>query len=116
MTRNEVPVLAKAILASVRGLATCCRGFYRDISYIWIFSNDSSVDMVVLASDWDKIVPYLKDSLFDPHIVPVPKVVVINPSQRFDEAVLDLSDEELYNRILNVLNNLFTVEFPTSSC
>jgi hypothetical protein len=108
LTQNENPELAKAILGVIRGQTSCERGYARDLSYIW-FHDKFGTNIVVRADDWAKVVPYLQSGDFDPSIVPVPRQVVLYKS---DGSLLDLNDQELYNRIKNALDSLFTIKFP----
>lgn len=112
LTRNEVPDLAKAIVAFMRGQASCGQGIFRDTPFVWI-RGEADVDVIVRQDDWVKITPYLKDGSFDTTLVPVSREVVQKPLKRFDGSITQQGDRILYERILAVLNGLFTVEFPS---
>lgn len=111
MTQNETPDLTRAIMGVIRGQASCERGYARDLPYVWLH-GESGINIIVRADDWAKVIPYLRDGSFDPTLVPVSRQVVLNPPVRFDGALLDQNDQELYNRIKNVLDSLFPVKFP----
>ena len=112
LTRRETPELAKAMTAYFRRQASVTRGVLNDVPYVRLY-NPGQFSVVVRWDDWVKILPYLSDGSFDTTIVPGPSYTVFHPRQRFDASIIDLT-ETLYDRILTVLNKIFTVEFPTS--
>lgn len=84
------------------------------VGFIRLYSESAGVDLLVRSDDWIKLVPYLKDGTLDTTMLPVPEPYVLNSVSRFDASVLDVNDRELYNRILTLLRQLFTLEFPTT--
>ena len=98
--------------AYFRRQASVTRGVLNDVPYVRLY-NPGQFSVVVRWDDWVKILPYLSDGSFDTTIVPGPSYTVFHPRQRFDASIIDLT-ETLYDRILTVLNKIFTVEFPTS--
>jgi hypothetical protein len=112
LTRRETPELARAMTAYFRRQASVTKGVLNDVLYVRIF-NPGQFSVVVRWDDWVKIIPYLSDGSFDTTIVPEPRWCFLHPNQVFDASIVDLTDP-LYNRILNTLNGIFTVEFPTS--
>jgi hypothetical protein len=114
LTKNELPEVARALVGYIRGSAKGDFGVYQDRPFMH-FYNETGVNVIINYADWLKITPYFQDESFDPRILPVPKVVVCYPGQRFDQSVVDLNDRELYTRVYTVLDKLFTIEFPTSN-
>jgi hypothetical protein len=114
LTRNEVPELARGLLAFIRRQALVEGVAINSVGFIRLYSEGAGVDLLVRSDDWIKLVPYLKDGTLDTTLLPVPEPYVLNPVSRFDASVLDANDRELYNRILTLLRQLFTIEFPTT--
>lgn len=112
LTRRETPELARAMTAYFRRQASVTKGVLNDVPYVRVF-NPGLFSVVVRWDDWVKIIPYLSDGSFDTTIIPDPSWCYLNPNQVFDASIVDITDP-LYNRILNTLNGIFTVEFPTS--
>lgn len=112
LTRNENPDLARALVAYIRKQASYSVNTEYGLRFIKF--TGLGIDIRVRMDDWLKIQPYFSDNTFNPDIVPVACPVVLHPEYGTDLSVLDRGDRELYFRILTVLNNLFTVEFPTS--
>lgn len=111
LTRNETPDLARAMVAFMRRKASIDRPVVLGLGCVRIYGP--GINVLVRADDWIKIVPYLKDGSFDWTVLPVIRPVVLNPPV-IEGTNLDVGDQQLYERILTVLNQLFTVEFPTS--
>ena len=87
LTPNETPLLAQAMVLFIRGSVRVAKGVVSNTPYIRFYGD--STNIVVRADDWSKVSPYIKDQSFDPLVVPV------------------ANDDELYQRILTVLNLLF---------
>ena len=98
--------------AYFRRQASVTKGVLNEVPYVRVF-NPGLFSVVVRLDDWVKIIPYLSDGSFDTTIIPDPSWCFTRPNQVFDASIVDLTDP-LYNRILNTLNKIFTVEFPTS--
>jgi hypothetical protein len=75
------------------------KGVLNEVAYIRLY-NPGIIDVVVRWEDWVKILPYITDGSFDTATYSCP-------------TTMDQYDQ-LYQRILNVLNQLFTIEFPQS--
>ncbi len=112
LTRRDTPELARAMTAYFRRQASVTKGVLYDVPYVRLF-NPGQFSVVVRWDDWVKIIPYLSDGSFDTTIIPDPSWSFLHPNQVYDASVVDLTDP-LYNRILNTLNGIFTIEFPTS--
>lgn len=115
ITQNEVPELARGILAFIRKQARVDRVAVNNVGAIRLFSATAGVDLLVRSDDWIKLVPYLKDGTLDTTLLPVAEAQVFDTSSKFDSSVLDVSDKELYDRILTLLNQLFPIKFPTTN-
>jgi hypothetical protein len=111
LTRNETPDLARAMVAFLRGKAKIDRTVVCNVACVRIYGP--GINSLVRGDDWINLVPYLKDNSFDWTILPVLHPVVLNPPV-IEGTDLDVGDQQLYERILTVLNQLFTVEFPTA--
>jgi hypothetical protein len=112
LTRRETPELARAMTAYFRRQASVTKGVLNDVPYVRVF-NPGQFSVVVRWDDWVKIIPYLSDGSFDTTVIPDPSWCYLRPNQVLDASIVDLTDP-LYNRILNTLNGIFTVEFPIS--
>lgn len=115
LTKNDAPVLARAILAFQRRQALVDKHVVQDTACIRIHNEAAGINILVRADDWVKVVPYLKDGTFDTTLIPVEDPVVLNPNRFRDVSTIELADRELYDRILTILLRLFPVEFPTSN-
>jgi len=112
LTRRETPELAKAMTAYFRRQASVTKGVLNDVPYVRVF-NPGLFSVIVRWDDWVKIIPYLSDGSFDTTIVPESSWCFTPSNQVFDASIVDITDP-LYKRILDTLNGIFTVEFPTS--
>lgn len=112
LTRADTPAVAKVLTAYYRKQAQVNTGVLGEVTYVRLVSSGGT-DVVIRGDDWVKILPYLTDGSFDTTIIPEPTLFVAHPMVLSDESTLDLNDG-LYRRILNVLNQLFTIEFPKS--
>lgn len=65
------------------------------------------VDVSVLATDWELILPYLRDGSFDPALYPV--------GSGGSRSTPLVGQDPLYLRILGVLLQLFPDAYPTSN-
>ncbi len=113
LRKNDTPALARAIVAVQRGRAIVGRCAVQGTDCILFEDKRTHIKLLVLAQDWLKVVPYLSDGTFDPLVIPTYHWVTVN-QDRFDSAVTDIRDQELYSRVLTVLERLFPVEFPTT--
>lgn len=111
LTSQEVPSLAVAIVASIRGKCTVQNFTMDGERCIRLFGDGFNV--VVRGSDWLKIVPYLVDGSFEPTVIPIPQVVMLEPDVQRDVALVTVLDSHLYNRVLTVLSKLFPIRYPT---
>jgi hypothetical protein len=112
LRQQDLPPVAKAIVAVIRKKSRASVGVHQNLSYVWLRGDDPGV--VVLKEDWEKILPYIEDGTFDPTQTPVPRVVPLDPNVMYDEATIDLQDSYLYSRVLVVLRQLFPEKYPTS--
>jgi hypothetical protein len=109
MLRSELPALAKALVLFSTGNAQVVRHFRGGLEYIH-FTGDR-VDVVVLASDWDLVLPYVRGGYFESVIYPTPRTVVLNPM--YDDPSLETSPNyPMYERILTTLQTLFPDDYP----
>lgn len=112
LTRSDTPEVARALTAYYRRQAQVTSGVLNEVAYIRLV-NPGVIDVVVRWDDWVKILPYITNGTFDTTLVPIPTLFVAQPSILSDGSSIGQTDE-LYERILTILNRLFTVEFPQS--
>jgi hypothetical protein len=112
LTKADTPEVAKALTAYYRRQAQVTKGVLNDVAYVRLV-NPGVLDVVIRWDDWVKILPYITNGTFDQTLVPNPTLFVDRPSTLADASIIDLTDG-LYERILTILNRLFTVEFPQS--
>jgi hypothetical protein len=113
LTRADTPEVARAITAYYRRQAQVTRGVLNEVAYVRLV-NPGVLDVVIRWDDWVKIVPYFIDGSLDTTINPEPTLLVDHFSVLTDASTIDLTDG-LYQRTLNILNQLFTIEFPKST-
>jgi len=101
-------------VAVARKQAKATRGKYQNVGYVRLVG--SNVDEVLLSSEWDRILPYVEDGSFSPIMFPVSAGFrYLDPKVQFDGSTLDSRDWYFYQRILGVLQQLFTESYPTSN-
>lgn len=115
LTRNEVPALARGIVAVLRGRASVDRYVIHDIPCTRLFNPGGGINILVRSDDWVKVVPYLKDGTLDTTQFPVNTPGVLYPNTFFDPSASVIWDTELYERVVTILLKLFTIEFPVSN-
>ena len=113
LTRSDTPEVARALTAYYRRQAQVSRGVLNEVAYVRL-ANPGVFDVIVRWDDWVKILPYLSDESFDLTIIPEPTLFVSQSSILADGSTVENTNDGLYHRSLNVLNQLFTVEFPQS--
>lgn len=79
-----------------------------------VYLSGRGFNIVVRGDDWEKIIPYLRDGVFNPEIVPVERPQYLLPEVMLDVAILDRTDQDFYQRVLGVLQGLFPEDYPTS--
>lgn len=110
LTRADTPEVARALTAYYRHQAQVTKGVLNEVAYVRLY-NSGIIDVVIRWDDWVKILPYVTDESFDTTIIPEPTLFVAHTAVLASASTIDQTDE-LYQRILDVLNQLFTVEFP----
>lgn len=111
LTTADLPQVAKAITALIRGQARSKSADFRGRRYIRIRGLGS--DVLIYSEDWKKIQPYIEDSTFSPLSFPVESgSQTLDPVTRFRAGTIDVKDP-MYKRVLGVLQQEFTKAFPT---
>ena len=106
---SNLPGLAKAIVLFTAGEASVVRDFQGGLEYIRFTGEVGHV--VVLASDWDLVLPYLRDGYFESAIYPPLRIVVRDAT--FDDPTLETSPyRPMYDRILTTLQGIFPDDYP----
>jgi hypothetical protein len=103
---QDLPQLAKAICGFERGLVSVERCYKKQIAYIRLFAKEFEV--IVLANDWAKILPYL--STGSPLLVGG----TIYSTNSKDLSNLEQWDATFYNQVYSTLQTIFTESYPTS--
>lgn len=114
LRRQDLPLVARALVALFRRQASVQTGFVRNIGYVRIKASDFSVQ--ILASDWAKILPHIQDESFN-QVVTKAQVdsVYIDPLVAHASPLIDRTDREYYLRVLYTLQGLFPKAYPTSN-
>lgn len=113
LTRSDTPEVARALTAYYRRQAQVTRGVLNEVAYVRL-ANPGVLDVIIRWDDWVKILPYFTSESFDPTIIPDPIVFTSKPYTLSDGSRIGDTNDWLYHRILNALNQLFPVEFPQS--
>ena len=107
---TDLPNVARAIVAFTRGHAKSEEYLRHGVAFVRLFGV--GVDVNVLVSDWEKIVPALQSGQWNPAVTPVARAFA---APNAEASVADLDDPDLYRRVLQTLQLLFTEDFPTSN-
>ena len=106
----DLPALASAIVAQLHGEPMSVLVFSEsDPPIVRLLSN--TFEVVVLASDWRKIMPFLKDGSFNPYLYPI----ATTPQSENNTPTSPDGVDPLYTRVLGVLQMLFPDTYPTSN-
>lgn len=98
LRRTDLPALAAAIVAFNGNRAQASSDITRNIRYVRFLGE--GVDVIVLWQDWEKVLPYVESGYFSPFVYPTTTGTSTVP------------DKALYDRVLAVLQSLFTRDFP----
>ncbi len=114
LRRQDLPLVARALVSLYRRQAKVETGFVRNIGYVLITASDFKVQ--ILASDWAKILPRIQDESFN-QVVTKSQVdsVYIDPLASHASSIIDHTDREYYLRVLYTLQALFSEAYPTSN-
>jgi hypothetical protein len=107
---TNLPEVARAIVAFTRRHAKSAEYERHGVAFVHLFGI--GVDVTILNEDWKKIVPYFQDGTFNPAIVPVGRSF---DGPNSEASIADVVDPDFYRRVLHVLQQLFTEDFPTSN-
>jgi hypothetical protein len=108
LTKDDVPILARAIVACIRKLGRIDRVRFHTVEVIKL--TGVGFNLYVRSEDWLKIAPYLLDGTLNPTVT----TFAPPTSQPIDVSTIDLQDRDLYVRVYNILLGLFPHAFPTS--
>jgi len=110
---QDLPLVARALVSLFRKQAVVKTGRTKNLGYVRIEAHDFQVQ--ILAEDWAKIMPYIQDETFNQVVVKSQiDPVVINPLVAHDSSIIDGVDRQYYLRVLQILQGLFPVAYPTS--
>ncbi len=107
---TDLPEVARGIVAFTRRKAKSAEYERHGVAFVRLFGI--GVNVTVLNEDWKRIVPYFQDGTFNPAIVPVGRSFGWPESEA---SMGDVDDPDFYLRVLFVLQQLFTEDFPTSN-
>jgi len=114
LRRQDLPILARALVAVLLRQGRAKTGTSRNLQYVRLETPEGNVQ--VLASDWAKIMPYLQDDSFNQTVFKSQMDTVwLDPLTAHAPSIIDRTDRQYYLRVLNTLQGLFPVEYPTSS-
>lgn len=112
--RQNLPLLARALVSLFRKQAVVKTGRTKNVGYVRIEAAGFHVQ--VLESDWAKIMPYIRDETFNQVIVKSQiDSVWIDPIAAHESSIIDHTDRQYYLRVLQILQGLFPVAYPTSN-
>lgn len=114
---QDLPDLTRAICGAERGLCYVERCTKHNVGYIRFYAPHFEV--LVLASDWDKIRPLMGEGWFTPFVVAPQPIMTSNPCTGIGWAGKELGNLEIwdapfYQKVYAVLRTVFTQSYPTS--
>jgi hypothetical protein len=113
LRQEDLPELARAIVAVIRKRATIGTNRSRGVDYVTI--RQPGTELNVLGSDWALILPYIQEGAFSPMLRPVDSgAKFLHPEVFHNDSVIDLGDKPLYFHVLAYLRVTFTETYPTS--
>lgn len=110
VTLDDVPTLAKAITACIRGLGLALAVHVLEVPMVHLYGPGFSV--YVRGEDWLKISPYLVDNTLSPQVVAYPPTV---PGAPLNVGTLTTQDPNLYNKVYGLLSMLFPIPYPRTN-
>ena len=113
LRRDDLPNVAKAITGHERKIVTAERVFAKQVAYYRF--KAPGFDCIVLASDFVKILPYIKSGVFDPKQYPCPSLDTSEPNMHPDVNTIDQWDPVFYSKVYGQLLALFPESYPTSN-
>ena len=108
LRRPDLPNVARAIVAYMRGMVKLYTGQVRESTYVLFQAG--SFQALIRGDDWAKILPFLKNDTLSPS----PEPFKPWPLGAVSVANIDTYDAYYYGRVLGVLQGLFTQDFPIS--
>lgn len=115
LRQENLPEVALAIVAAARGQCSAARTVYRGTSVVE-FHAPGVLHVTILASDWARIHPYVKEGYFNPLLVPceAPKGY-FHPEVWKSLSLLGLDTASVFERVLGILRREFPDSYPTSN-
>jgi len=113
LRRQDLPLVARALVAAFRRRALVKVGRIRDLGYVRIEAPGYHVQ--ILESDWSKILPYIQDGTFNQFLFKSQvDSVWLDPNTQHASSIIDFTDKQYYLKVLGILQGLFPVAYPTS--
>ena len=113
LRQEDLPNVAKVIVGYERRVVRSERCFSKQVVYYRF--RGKGLTVIVLGTDFEKILPYIKDGSFDPIQFPAPTIDTSNPDLDPDVSTIDQWDPVFYTRVLGQLRALFPDSYPTSN-
>ena len=111
-----LPDLARAIVGYMRGFATVHAGYKHNVQYVSFVGKQYPsgkafpFQVVIRGDDYVKLVPYIASGQFDPP----PEPLLPWREGNVNISNIQVFDQQYYNKVLGVLQGIFTQDFPTS--
>lgn len=111
---QDLPLLARAILAVFKGQAKTKTGWTKNLGYVRIEAKDFQVQL--LAQDWGKILPYIQSGDFDQVVTKAQMdALYLDTTIVNDSSLIDQQNRQYYLKILYTLQSLFPEAYPVPS-
>lgn len=115
---DDCPALASVLVDVMEGAGRAYRYSQGDHGYVVLVAGKTTI--VVLASDWAKLVPYLKDELAGVSPALFSKscfrpALTTTPVKQSVDTPAALRDPPLYGALLALLQSLFPEKYPVSN-
>lgn len=109
---QDLPLLARAIVALFKGGAKVKTGWVKNLGYVRIETRDFQVQL--LAKDWSKILPFIQDGSFEETVTKAQMdALYLDPTLVNDNSLVDRNNLQYYLKILYTLQSLFMESYPT---
>lgn len=109
LVKDDLPVVARALQSSLRGKGLVAVDYVNHVPIVHL--EGQGYNVYIRGEDWAKILPYLADGTLSPLVVATAKMV--SPDYRWEPGNIDIRDRDFFNRILSLLETLFTEQYPT---
>lgn len=105
LRKQDLPALASALVGYLKGFGRVTAGVAHGLSYVRLYG--SYFDILVIETDWIRLLPYLRDGTLGTTVYPSPQVEVSATATG-----ADFGDPTLYQRTLTLLTQVFSDAEP----